>query len=129
MEEVTDLLPAQCGCGQGDGRPGDLLADPLCRGSERRIGEQSLHGLADRGCIHLVGLEREARAGAGAGCGVEELVEMVQSEGVPSPKAPVRYKEPQHYYVNGDLDALPPEPPVSELWRLLCREPVESLGR
>src|SRR5262249_19716611 len=45
----------------------------------------------------------------------EELVQMVQRHGVPSPKAPVRYKEPQHYYVNGDLDALPPDPPVGEL--------------
>jgi hypothetical protein len=59
----------------------------------------------------------------------EELVEKVQRGGVPSPRAPVRYKAPQHYYVNGDLDALPPEPPVSELWRVLRREPVGSLDR
>jgi hypothetical protein len=59
----------------------------------------------------------------------EQLVEKVRREGVPPPKGPIRYKEPQHYYVNGDLDALPPEPPVSELWRVLRREPVGSLDR
>jgi hypothetical protein len=59
----------------------------------------------------------------------DELVQTVRRKGLPSPTAPLRYKEPQDYYVNGDLDALPPEPRVSDLWRVLRREPVGSLDR
>jgi hypothetical protein len=54
----------------------------------------------------------------------DELVEKVQRTGLPSPEGIVRYKEPQEYSVNGDLDAMPPELPVSDLWRLLRREPA-----
>jgi hypothetical protein len=53
-----------------------------------------------------------------------ELVVKVQRTGLPPPQGVVRYKEPQEYYVNGDLDALPPEMPVSDLWRVLRREPA-----
>jgi hypothetical protein len=58
----------------------------------------------------------------------EALVERVRRTGVPPTRRVVRYKEPQEYYVNGALDALPPEPPVSELWRVLRREPAGSLN-
>jgi hypothetical protein len=54
----------------------------------------------------------------------DELVSAVQRQGLPSVSRVVRYKEPQEYIVNGALDALPPEPPVSDLWRVLRREPV-----
>jgi hypothetical protein len=57
----------------------------------------------------------------------EQLVEKVQRTGLPPPQGIVRYKEPQEYYVNGGFDALSPEPPVSDLWRVLCREPARSL--
>jgi hypothetical protein len=53
-----------------------------------------------------------------------ELVRAVVRSGLPTPSRVVRYKEPQEYIINGALDALPPEPPVSELWRVLRREPV-----
>jgi hypothetical protein len=56
----------------------------------------------------------------------EEMIEKVQRGGLAAPKALIRYKEMQKYYVNGDLDALPPEPPVTELWRVLRREPAGS---
>ena len=54
----------------------------------------------------------------------DELVGAVKSRGLPTVARVVRYKEPQEYIINGALDALPPEPPVSELWRVLRREPV-----
>lgn len=54
----------------------------------------------------------------------EELVSAVKQLGLPTPSQVVRYKEPQEYIINGALDALPPKPPVSELWRVLRREPV-----
>jgi hypothetical protein len=56
--------------------------------------------------------------------GEEELVRAVARSGLPTPSRVVRYKEPQEYIINGALDALPPEPPVRELWRVLRREPV-----
>jgi hypothetical protein len=54
----------------------------------------------------------------------DELVRAVERLGLPAASRVVRYKEPQEYIINGALDALPPEPPVSELWRVLRREPV-----
>jgi hypothetical protein len=54
----------------------------------------------------------------------QELVSAVKRMGLPTTSLVVRYKEPQEYIINGALDALPPEPPVSELWRVLRREPV-----
>lgn len=56
----------------------------------------------------------------------EELVSRVQARGLPTCARVVRYKEPQEYLINGALDALPPEPPLSELWRVLRREPQGS---
>lgn len=54
----------------------------------------------------------------------DELVSAVKRRGVPAVSRVVRYKQPQEYVINGALDVLPPEPPVSELWRVLRREPV-----
>jgi hypothetical protein len=54
----------------------------------------------------------------------DELVSAVKQQGLPSGSRVLRYKEPQEYIITGALDALPPEPPVSELWRVLRREPV-----
>jgi hypothetical protein len=55
----------------------------------------------------------------------DELVSAVKRQGLPPAASRVlRYKEPQEYLVNGALGALPPEPPVSELWRVLRREPA-----
>ncbi len=54
----------------------------------------------------------------------DELVNAVKRQGLPSVSRVIRYKEPQEYIINGALDALPSEPPVSELWRVLRREPV-----
>jgi HD superfamily phosphohydrolase len=54
----------------------------------------------------------------------DELVTAVKQMGLPTVSRIIRYKEPQEYIMNDALDALPPEPPVSELWRLLRREPV-----
>lgn len=54
----------------------------------------------------------------------EELVHRVKEAGLPAVTRVVRYKEPQEYLINGVLDALPPEPPVGELWRVLRREPI-----
>jgi hypothetical protein len=58
--------------------------------------------------------------------GEDELVSAVARLGLPTASRVVRYKEPQEYIINGALDALPSEPPVSELWRVLRREPVET---
>jgi hypothetical protein len=54
----------------------------------------------------------------------DELVSAVERMGLPAASRVVRYKEPQEYIINGALDALPAEPPVSELWRVLRREPL-----
>jgi hypothetical protein len=54
----------------------------------------------------------------------DELVNAVKRQGLPSVSRVIRYKEPQEYIINSALDALAPEPPVSELWRVLRREPV-----
>jgi hypothetical protein len=54
----------------------------------------------------------------------DELVGAVERLGLPAASHVVRYKEPQEYIINGALDALPSEPPVSELWRVLRREPA-----
>lgn len=54
----------------------------------------------------------------------DELVGAVKRQGLPSVSRVFRHKEPQEYIINGALDALPPQPPVSELWRVLRREPV-----
>jgi hypothetical protein len=54
----------------------------------------------------------------------DELVSAVKRQGLPSVSHVIRYKEPQEYIINGALDALSREPPVSELWRVLRREPV-----
>lgn len=54
----------------------------------------------------------------------DELVSAVQRKELPSVSRVIRYKEPQGYIVNGALDALPAEPPVSELWQVLRREPA-----
>jgi hypothetical protein len=54
----------------------------------------------------------------------DELVSAVKRQGLPSVPRVIRYKEPQEYIINGALDAMPPEPPLSELWRVLRREPV-----
>jgi HD domain len=54
----------------------------------------------------------------------DELVSAVKRMGLPTVSRVIRYKEPQEYIINGALDALPPEPHVSELWRVLRREPV-----
>jgi hypothetical protein len=54
----------------------------------------------------------------------DELVGAVKRMRLPTAPHVIRYKEPQEYIINGALDALPPEPPVSELWRVLRREPV-----
>jgi HD superfamily phosphohydrolase len=54
----------------------------------------------------------------------DELVGAVVQLGLPAASRVVRYKEPQEYIINGALDALPSEPPVSELWRVLRREPA-----
>lgn len=56
----------------------------------------------------------------------DELVAAVERPGLPTASRVVRYKEPQEYIINGALDALPSEPPVSELWRVLRREPLET---
>jgi hypothetical protein len=56
--------------------------------------------------------------------GEDELVSAVTRQGLPSVSHVIRYKEPQEYIISGALDSLPPEPPVSELWRVLRREPV-----
>jgi HD domain len=56
--------------------------------------------------------------------GEDELVRAVVRSELPATSGVVRYKEPQEYIINGALDALPPEPSVSELWRVLRREPV-----
>lgn len=58
------------------------------------------------------------------GLNEDELVNAVKRQGLPPISRVIRYKEPQEYIINGALDALPPEPPVSELWRVLRREPV-----
>lgn len=56
----------------------------------------------------------------------ETLVGRVLATGLPVVSRVIRYKEPQEYFINGSLDALPPEPPVSALWKVLRREPIES---
>ena len=56
----------------------------------------------------------------------DDLVGAVKRQGLPPVSRVIRYKEPQEYIINGALDALPPEPPVSELWRVLRREPDGS---
>jgi hypothetical protein len=56
--------------------------------------------------------------------GEDELVRAVVQSDLPATSGVVRYKEPQEYIINGALDALPREPSVSELWRVLRREPV-----
>jgi hypothetical protein len=52
------------------------------------------------------------------------LVSALARSGVPTASRVVRYKEPQEYIINGALGALPPEPSVGELWRVLRREPA-----
>jgi hypothetical protein len=54
----------------------------------------------------------------------ETLVGKVLAAGLPERSRVVRYKEPQEYFVNSSLDALPPDLPVLELWRVLRREPI-----
>src|SRR5262249_35406644 len=54
----------------------------------------------------------------------EELVSAVKRMGLPTVSRVLHYKEPQEDISNVALDALPPEPPVSELWRVLRREPI-----
>ena len=54
----------------------------------------------------------------------DDLVNTVKRQGLPTGSGVIRYKEPQEYIIKGALDAMPPEPPVSELWRVLRREPV-----
>jgi hypothetical protein len=56
----------------------------------------------------------------------DELVSAVERTGLPTVSRVIRYKEPQEYVINVALDALSPEPPVSELWRVLRREPIET---
>jgi hypothetical protein len=56
--------------------------------------------------------------------GEDELISAVKRMGLPPASRVVRYKEPQEYIINDALGALPPEPPVSELWRVLRREPI-----
>ncbi len=58
------------------------------------------------------------------GLSEDTLVDAVKRMGLPPVPRIVRYKEPQEYIINGALDALSPEPPVSELWRVLRREPI-----
>jgi hypothetical protein len=55
-----------------------------------------------------------------------ELIGTVTRLGVPTASHIIRYKEPQEYLINGTLDALPAEPSVGDLWRVLRREPVGS---
>jgi hypothetical protein len=54
----------------------------------------------------------------------DELVSAVKRQGLPAVSRVIRYKEPQEYVISGALDALPPNPPISELWKVLRREPV-----
>jgi hypothetical protein len=79
---------------------------------------ESAWALALRGCCSGVSLAESLELSE------DELVSAVERVGLPTAACVVRYKEPQEYLINGALDALPPEPPVSALWRVLRREPV-----
>jgi len=57
----------------------------------------------------------------------DEMVRTAKRAGLPTVSRVVRYKEPQAYIINDALDALPPEPPVSELWQVLRRGPAGTL--
>ncbi len=79
---------------------------------------ESAWALALQQCCPGVSLDRSLELAE------DELVSAVKGQELPAVSHVIRYKEPQEYVINGALDALPSEMPVSELWRVLRREPV-----